>query len=151
MKRIKLFESFKSIDPIEVRDDIKTILYELEDAGLNPTLSANIIYSSKNYGDTIDSDLLEDYLTERGNHYDKENYMRYFTINISRPGKLWIDELPASRFHWKASRFHWKGSITPEIKQQMERFLVLLKEHLDYIDPKKIKMHSSNSFIAIYI
>ena len=143
MKRIKLFESFKSIDHIEVRDDIKTILYELEDAGLNPTLSANIIYPSKNYGDTIDSDLLEDYLTETGNHYDKENYIRWFLINISRPGKL-IDELPASRFHWK-------GSITPEIKQQMERFLVLLKEHLDYIDPKKIKMHSSNSFIAIYI
>jgi hypothetical protein len=141
--KIKLFESFQAINPIEVRDDIKSILYELEDAGLNPTLSANIIYPSKNYGDTIDSDLLEDYITERGNHYDKENYMRYFTINISRPGKL-IDELPASRFHWK-------GSITPEIKQQMERFLVLLKEHLDYIDPKKIKMHSSNAFIAIYI
>ena len=147
MKRIKLFESFKSIDPIEVRDDIKSILYELEDAGLNPTLNVNIIYPSKNYGDTIDSDLLEDYLTETGNHYDKENYIRWFLINISRPGKLIVsfgDELPASRFHWKSS-------ITPEIKQQMERFLVLLKEHLDYIDPKKIKMHSSNAFIVIYL
>ena len=139
MKRIKLFESFKSIDPIEVRDDIKSILYELEDAGLNPTLNVNIIYPSKNYGDTIDSDLLEDYLTERGNHYDKENYMRYFTINIWDSGKL------------KTLTYNGKSSITPEIKQQMERFLVLLKEHLDYIDPKKIKMHSSNSFIAIYI
>ena len=139
MKRIKLFESFKSIDPIEVRDDIKSILYELEDAGLNPTLNVNIIYPSKNYGDTIDSDLLEDYLTERGNHYDKENYMRYFTINIWDSGKL------------KTLTYNGKSSITPEIKQQMERFLVLLKEHLDYIDPKKIKMHSSNAFIAIYL
>jgi len=141
--KIKLFESFQAINPIEVRDDIKSILYELEDAGLNPTLSANIIYPSKNYGDTIDSDLLEDYITERGNHYDKENYMRYFTINISRPGKL-IDDMPFTRFHWK-------GTITPEIKQQMERFIILLREHLDYIDPKKIKMHSSNAFIAIYL
>ena len=139
MKRIKLFESFKSIDPIEVRDDIKSILYELEDAGLNPTLNVNIIYPSKNYGDTIDSDLLEDYLTERGNHYDKENYMRYFTINIWDSGKL------------KTLTYNGKSSITPEIKQQMERFLVLLKEHLDYIDPKKIKMHSSNAFIVIYL
>ena len=139
MKRIKLFESFKSIDPIEVRDDIKSILYELEDAGLNPTLNVNIIYPSKNYGDTIDSDLLEDYLTERGNHYDKENYMRYFTINIWDSGKL------------KTLTYNGKSSITPEIKQQMERFLVLLKEHLDYIDPKKIKMHSSTAFIVIYL
>ena len=139
MKRIKLFESFKSIDPIEVRDDIKSILYELEDAGLNPTLNVNIIYPSKNYGDTIDSDLLEDYLTERGNHYDKENYMLYFTINIWDSGKL------------KTLTYNGKSSITPEIKQQMERFLVLLKEHLDYIDPKKIKMHSSNAFIVIYL
>ena len=139
MKRIKLFESFKSIDPIEVRDDIKSILYELEDAGLNPTLNVNIIYPSKNYGDTIDSDLLEDYLTERGNHYDKENYMRYFTINIWDSGKL------------KTLTYNGKSSITPEIKQQMERFLVLLKEHLDYIDPKKIKMHSSNAFSVIYL
>ena len=139
MKRIKLFESFNTIDPIEVRDDIKSILYELEDAGLNPTLNVNIIYPSKNYGDTIDSDLLEDYLTERGNHYDKENYMRYFTINIWDSGKL------------KTLTYNGKSSITPEIKQQMERFLVLLKEHLDYIDPKKIKMHSSNAFIAIYL
>jgi hypothetical protein len=33
MKRIKLFESFQSNNPIEVRDDIKSILYELEDNG----------------------------------------------------------------------------------------------------------------------
>ena len=49
------------------------------------------------------------------------------TINIWDSGKL------------KTLTYNGKSSITPEIKQQMERFLVLLKEHLDYIDPKKIK------------
>ena len=40
MKRIKLFENFNVRNAIDIRDDIKSILYELEDVGLNPTLSA---------------------------------------------------------------------------------------------------------------
>ena len=122
MKRIKLFENFKSIDPIEVRDDIKSILYELDDIGLNPTLKVNI---SKRFlhEKTIDSDELENYL-------DTGAHVRYFKLEIETDNGDVV-------------------KITPEIKERLERFIILLREHLDYIDSKNIKIQKNRFLIYI--
>ncbi len=121
MKRIKLFENFNTKNPLDVRDDIKSILYELEDAGLNPTLKVNI---SLPHEKTIDSDQLENYLTDPGTR------VRYFKLEIE------TDNGDVVR-------------ITPEIKEKLERFILLLREHLDYIDGENIKIQKNRFSISI--
>jgi hypothetical protein len=120
MKRIKLFENFNTNNPLDVRDDIKSILYELEDAGLNPTLKVNI---SLPHEKTIDSDELENYL-------DTGAHVRYFKLEIETDNGDVV-------------------KITPEIKERLERFIILLREHLDYIDSENIKIQKNRFLISI--
>jgi hypothetical protein len=120
MKRIKLFENFNTNNPLDVRDDIKSILYELEDAGLNPTLKVNI---SLPHEKTIDSDELENYL-------DTGAHVRYFKLEIETDNGDVV-------------------KITPEIKEKLERFIILLREHLDYIDSENIKIQKNRFLISI--
>ena len=120
MKRIKLFENFNTNNPLDVRDDIKSILYELDDIGLNPTLKVNI---SLPHEKTIDSDELENYL-------DTGAHVRYFKLEIETDNGDVV-------------------KITPEIKERLERFIILLREHLDYIDSENIKIQKNRFLISI--
>lgn len=130
MKRIKLFESFNTKNTfgsfIDVRDDIKSILYELDDIGLNPTLKVNIslphVYGMRRYK-TIDSDELENYI-------DTGAHVRYFKLEIETDNGDVV-------------------KITPEIKERLERFIILLREHLDYIDSENIKIQKNRFLISI--
>ena len=120
MKRIKLFENFNTNNPLDVRDDIKSILYELDDIGFNPTLKVNI---SLPHEKTIDSDELENYL-------DTGAHVRYFKLEIETDNGDVV-------------------KITPEIKERLERFIILLREHLDYIDSENIKIQKNRFLISI--
>jgi hypothetical protein len=93
-----------------------SILYELEDAGLNPTLKVNI---SLPHEKTIDSDELENYL-------DTGAHVRYFKLEIETDNGDVV-------------------KITPEIKERLERFIILLREHLDYIDSENIKIQNNRT------
>lgn len=111
MKRIKLFESFVKLDPNEVLEDIKVISYELED---NDCLSS---YMFRIYTNGILS-----YVTpEEYNH--ELNY-------AIKPGDIKCDMI--------IILIEPIGRISDKYYSDLDRFTSLLREHLDYIDPKKI-------------
>lgn len=119
MKRIKLFESFNTNNPIEVRDDIKTILYELEDKGYDVEFKANVNDVGTGWGiKNVDVDVLE-----------SSSDVAFFII-IPRV------TLPSTY-----------SSVS--IKKDLERFVFLLRDHLDYIDPKNIRLENGGKWISI--
>jgi hypothetical protein len=121
MKRIKLFESFNTNNPIEVRDDIKTILYELEDKGYDVEFKANVNAVETRWADigrNVDVDVLE-----------SSSDVDFFII-IPRV------TLPSTY-----------SSVS--IKKDLERFVFLLRDHLDYIDPKNIRIENGGKWISI--
>jgi hypothetical protein len=130
MKRIKLFESFQSINPIEVRDDIKTILYELEDKGYDVEFKANVNAVGTGLGaiamiggKNVDVDVLE-----------SSSDVAFFIIRVTLP-------------YDKISSAYSSGSI----KKDLERFVFLLRDHLDYIEPKNIRLENGGKWISIKI
>ena len=125
MKRIKLFENFNTIDPIEVRDDIKTILYELEDNGYDVIFKAHVDNHFDVGGNWIGDNVNVDEIVSTSN-------VKFFIIRV-RPD---VDkDFP------KIS----------DIKKDLERFVFLLRDHLDYINPKNIRLENGGKWISIKI
>ena len=116
MKRIKLFENFDTNNPLDVRDDIKTILYELEDDGYDVRFLAKV----KPVGGYVEIDAL-----------DSSTDVDLFI--------LWVT-LPYDRIEPAYS----SGSI----KTDVERFLLLLRDHLDYINPKNIRLDKKENGLS---
>ena len=120
MKRIKLFESFNTNNPLDVRDDIKTILYELEDKGYDVEFKAHVTVQRvpTSFGKNVDVDVLE-----------SSSDVAFFII-IPRV------TLPSTY-----------SSVS--IKKDLERFVLLLRNHLDYIEPKNIRLENGGKWISV--
>lgn len=121
MKRIKLFESFNTNNPLDVRDDIKTILYELEDKGYDVEFKANVNAVGTRWtdvGKNVDVDVLE-----------SSSDVAFFIIipRVTLPSEY--------------------SSVS--IKKDLERFVFILRDHLDYIDPKNIRLENGGKWISI--
>ena len=114
MKRIKLFENFEVLNPKEVMEDIKSIIYELEEYGFDISLGYyiwNSSYNGSKSGQKLDS---------RNGFWSKSDEVdaRYIIIDIDN-----YDENTPS--------YHQDGL-------KLKTFMNQLKSHLDYINPKKI-------------
>ncbi len=128
MKHLKLFESF-SISEIEennkmandIVDDIKTISYILEEEGF---------------------ELRYTFATKSGNSFEVDEYNKiinshdFKSVNIDMVvvkiiGRTITDPKTFQR------------TLTSSGKETIERYINLLKEHLDYIDPNNITTQRS--------
>ena len=126
MKRIKLFENFNVLDPIEVRDDIKSVLYELTDLGVNINFQACVVgpgtaWEAIKSAREILAEDLESYLSE-----NPTSKVIFFSISV-----LGIMATPSSDI------------------ESMKWFHELLTDHLDYIDPKKILFDEYHMVIQV--
>lgn len=111
MKRIKLFESFVKLDPNEVLEDIKVISYELED------------------NDCLSSYMFRIYMNGILSYVTPEEYNHELNYAI-KPGDIKCDMI--------IILIEPIGRISDKYYSDLDRFTSLLREHLDYIDPKKI-------------
>ena len=107
LEQNKMFESFDSNNPIDVKNDIESILYNLEDYNLRFQFRANGL-------NLLPCKDLETVLT--GGEVNTSD-INYFLIGLANVG--------------------FKNELD-ELKEKLEWFLIILKDHLDYIDPKNI-------------
>jgi hypothetical protein len=112
MKRIKLFEKFNTSNILALRDDIRSVLYELEDMDLNVRFRTFTKVGTDEDANRIDGTDVDCFL---------------IMVKPKNPSKK------------------------EDIKEKMEWFLELLKNHLDYIKPNKIKLGSAASGRFDYI
>ncbi len=113
MKRIKLFENFSVLNPIDVRDDIKSVLYELEDMGLD--VSFNALVSITGTDIKVDASKIE-----------PGHSVNLFTISARK-----------------------NAEFTTDVKEKLKWFHELLIDHLDYINPKKIRLENAGRYISV--
>jgi hypothetical protein len=119
MKRIKLFENFSVLNPIDVRDDIKSVLYELEDMGLD--VSFNALVSIPGTEIKMETCFMLD-----ANKIEPEHIVDFFTISARK-----------------------NAEFTTDVKEKLKWFHELLIDHLDYINPKKIRLENAGRYISV--
>ena len=135
MKYLKIFEDFN--DPItennkkanEIVDDIKTISYILEDEGFD----IEYLFNSKSRNFANDLSLRVD---EYNKLITNPNISGCKPVNIDKvvvkiTGNTIIDPNTFQR------------TLTDKGRETIERYVNLLKEHLDYIDPNDITTQRS--------
>jgi hypothetical protein len=130
MKHLKLFESF-SISEIEennkmandIVEDIKTISYLLEDEGF---------------------ELRYTFATKSGNSFEVDEYNKIINSHVFNTKSVNIDMVVVKiigRTITDPKTF--QRTLTDSGKEAIERYINLLKEHLDYIDPNNITTQRS--------
>ena len=126
MKRIKLFENFSVLNPIDVRDDIKSVLYELEDMGFDVIFNAHVSAPGNYLDEKMDANKMEE--------MEPGHIVNFFTIlarkNAEFTNFLSDDELA-------------------DVKEKLKWFYELLIDHLDYINPKKIRLENAGRYISV--
>jgi hypothetical protein len=118
MKWIKFFEAFNSLDLVEVCEDIRSIVYELEDDGYE--VSIKLLLDAKEWTVTrIDVE-----------QYDKELMTPLAIIlEIRKDGKsAFALSLAQARDNYSTAK-----SQKTQVNEDIERFVKLLDLHLDYI------------------
>lgn len=125
MKWIKLFESFIGTNPVEVYEDIKSITYELEDIGYDLEFFY-ILNIDKTHTNYKEDQLGYNHAKRiRCDSYDKSEYPRHNIVEIVIDSKMTTVYTPG------ANRV---------ISDDRDKFISLLKEHLDYIDTSGIRI-----------
>lgn len=128
MKRIKLFENFNALNPIDVRDDIKSVLYELEDMGFDVSFNAHVSTPGNYIDDKIDASKIEE--------IEPGKIVHFFTIIVKRKNT-------------EFSNFFPNVDELTDVKEKLKWFHELLTDHLDYINPKKIRLENAGRYISI--
>lgn len=131
MKYLKLFESFNTKEATEVYEDIKSILYLLQDDGYD----FNLKYIIKKWDSYNNKYLLKD--------YDCAN------------GPIELDS--TSEFYIGIFIDVFNNNNNESFKDDIERFFEILKDHLNYIDSRKehkiitLKDTSNKLFKRVFI
>jgi hypothetical protein len=113
MKYLKLFESYYTKEATEVYEDIKSILYLLEDDGYD----FNVEYIVKKWDSNSMRYLLKNYYCDDYQHLVGRNDIKEFYVGI------FIDV--------------FNNNNNESYKDDVERFFEILKDHLDYVDSRK--------------
>ena len=111
MKYLKLFESFYTKEAVEVYEDIKSILYLLQDDGYD----FNLKYIVKKWD-------------SYSNRYSLKNY-------DCANGPIELDS--TSEFYIGIFIDVFDNGAGESFKDDVERFFEILKDHLSYIDSRK--------------
>jgi hypothetical protein len=128
MKWIKLFENFS--DEIvennkmanDLVEDIKTISYLLEDEGFELKYSFGV----------------------KGGIFSVDEYNNYFVNNVSLQAPPMITNLVIKLIgNSITDPKTFQQTLTNKSKEIIERYIDLLKEHLDYINPDNISTERS--------
>jgi hypothetical protein len=110
MKYLKMFESYYTKEATEVYEDIKSILYLLEDDG---------------YGFNAE------YIVKKRDSFGKYLLKNYGCIN----GPVEIDSI--SEFYVGIFIDVFNDNNNDAFKEDVERFFEILKDHLDYVDSRR--------------
>ena len=131
MKYLKLFESFYTKEATDVYEDIKSILYLLQDDGYD----FNLKYIIKKWYSYNNKYLLKD--------YDCTN------------GPIELDSV--SEFYIGIFIDVFNNDNNESFKDDIERFFEILKDHLNYIDSRKehkivtLKDTNNKLFMRVFI
>ena len=133
MKRIKLFESFNTNNPLDIKKDIESIFYLLED-----------------YDDLIRFEFRAKGFnllpcTELESFAESKSLIESFLIGLN----FGYQESMRSASTYDTYKNYKEHES--EVKEKMEFFLVLLREHLDYIDPKNITIGDGSTGVWIIV
>jgi len=125
MKRIKLFESFQSNNLLDIKNDIESILYNIDDLGYDMKFDFHAEGFNSISCDDID---IESLLSTYNKSIESRKYkpIERFIIGLKLPSDLDFSDGKDYQYHYN------------KLRKKLEWFLVLLKDHLDYIDPNHI-------------
>ena len=124
MKWIKIFEKFNVVNPVEIYEDIKTISYVLEDIGYDLDYHY-ILNIDKSHTDYKESQLGYNAAKRvRCDSYNESEYPIHKIVDILIGVDVSDSKMTTNRI----------------VSVDRDRFISLLKEHLDYIDTTGIRI-----------
>jgi hypothetical protein len=135
MKRIKLFENFNVLDPQEIVSDIETIIYELEDKKYDveifyKTILGDSLIKTSQYENHGDESITGNYYRKR--RVDDVQEIVIVPVYKKGPRSPFSDLMTKGSIEW--------NNILDDFRNDMSRFIIQLKDHLDYTPSDKITL-----------